>query len=49
MLVDQLDFDPLTIEANLAHAVKDSNVRSYNRTLSEKTVRAGAAVGELPC
>jgi integrase len=32
MLVDQLDFDPLAIEANLAHAVKDSNGRSYNRT-----------------
>lgn len=32
MLVDQLDLDPLAIEANLAHAVKDSNGRSYNRT-----------------
>jgi integrase len=32
MLVDQLDLDPLTIEANLAHAVKDANGRSYNRT-----------------
>lgn len=32
MLVDQLDFDPLMIEANLAHAVKDANGRSYNRT-----------------
>ncbi len=31
MLVDQLDLDPLAIEANLAHAVKDSNGRSYNR------------------
>jgi len=32
MLVDQLDIDPLAIEANLAHAVKDANGRSYNRT-----------------
>lgn len=32
MLVDELNFDPLAIEANLAHAVKDSNGRSYNRT-----------------
>lgn len=32
MMVDQLDLDPLAIEANLAHAVKDSNGRSYNRT-----------------
>lgn len=32
MLVDELDLDPLAIEANLAHAVKDSNGRSYNRT-----------------
>ena len=30
--MDQLDLDPLAIEANLAHAVKDSNGRSYNRT-----------------
>ena len=32
MIVDQLNLDPLAIEANLAHAVKDSNGRSYNRT-----------------
>ncbi len=32
MLVDELDLDPLAIEANLAHAVKDPNGRSYNRT-----------------
>ena len=32
MLVDQLNLDPLAIEANLAHAVKDANKRSYNRT-----------------
>jgi integrase len=32
MLVDELNLDPLVIEANLAHAVKDSNGRSYNRT-----------------
>lgn len=32
MMVDQLNMDPLAIEANLAHAVKDANGRSYNRT-----------------
>ena len=32
MLVDHLNLDPLMIEANLAHAVKDPNGRSYNRT-----------------
>lgn len=32
MMVDELNLDPLAIEANLAHAVKDSNGRSYNRT-----------------
>lgn len=32
MLVDQLNLDHLAIEANLAHAVKDANGRSYNRT-----------------
>jgi len=32
MLVDELNLNPLAIEANLAHAVKDSNGRSYNRT-----------------
>lgn len=32
MMVDELDLDPLAIEANLAHAVKDANGRSYNRT-----------------
>ena len=32
MLVDELDLDPLAIEANLAHSVKDANGRSYNRT-----------------
>ena len=32
MLVDQLNLDPLAIEANLAHAVKDANGRAYNRT-----------------
>ena len=26
------NFDPLAIEANLAHAVKDANGRSYNGT-----------------
>ena len=32
MLVDQLNLNPLAIEANLAHAVKDANGRSHNRT-----------------
>lgn len=31
-MVDQLNLDPLAIEANLAHAVKDANGRSYNLT-----------------
>jgi integrase len=32
MLIDQLGLDEKMIEANLAHAVKDANGRSYNRT-----------------
>lgn len=32
MMVDDLGLNPLAIEANLAHAVKDPNGRSYNRT-----------------
>ena len=32
MLVDELNLDPLAIEANLAHAVRASNGRSYHRT-----------------
>ena len=32
MLAEVLDFDPLIIEAQLAHAVKDANGRAYNRT-----------------
>lgn len=32
MMVDELNLDPLAIEANLAHAVRDANGRSYNRT-----------------
>ncbi len=32
MLVDELGIDWQVIEANLAHAVKDANGRSYNRT-----------------
>ena len=32
MLVDELNLDYNIIEANLAHAVKDANGRSYNRT-----------------
>lgn len=49
MLVDQLDLDPLAIEANLAHAVRDANGRSYYRTkYLAKAVRADSAVGRLP-
>lgn len=32
MLAEQLDVDPLVMEAHMAHAVKDTNGRSYNRT-----------------
>lgn len=32
ILAEQLEFDPLVIEAQLAHAVKDANGRAYNRT-----------------
>ena len=32
MLAERLDIDPLVIEAQLAHAVKDANGRAYNRT-----------------
>lgn len=32
MLAEIHDVDPLVIEAQLAHAVKDANGRSYNRT-----------------
>ncbi len=32
LLAEVLDFDPLVIEAQLAHAVKDVNGRAYNRT-----------------
>jgi hypothetical protein len=32
MMLDELDLDDAAIEANLAHAVKDANGRSYNRT-----------------
>ena len=32
MMVDELDLDPLAIEANLAHVPTDANGRSYNRT-----------------
>ncbi|MDO9114531.1 MAG: integrase arm-type DNA-binding domain-containing protein [Polaromonas sp.] len=32
MLAERLDIDPLIIEAQLAHAVKDANGRAYNRT-----------------
>lgn len=32
MLAEQLEFDPLLIEAQLTHAVRDANGRAYNRT-----------------
>jgi integrase len=32
MLAERLDCDPLVIEAQLAHAVKDANGRAYNCT-----------------
>lgn len=32
LLAERLEFDPHVIEAQLAHAVKDSNGRAYNRT-----------------
>jgi integrase len=32
MLAEVLEFDPVVIEAQLAHAVKDANGRAYNRT-----------------
>ncbi len=32
LLAEQLEFDPLLIEAQLAHSVKDANGRAYNRT-----------------
>jgi len=40
ILAEVLEFDPLVIEAQLAHAVKDANGTSYNRTqyLKQRTV-----------
>ena len=40
MLAERLDCDPLVIEAQLAHSVKDANGRAYNRTtyLKQRTV-----------
>ena len=32
LLAEELEVDPLVIEAQLAHAVKDANGRAYNRT-----------------
>jgi integrase len=32
LLAEVLDFDPLVIEAQLAHSVRDANGRAYNRT-----------------
>lgn len=39
MLAERLEFDPLVIEAQLAHGVKDANGRAYNRTtyLAQRT------------
>lgn len=39
MLAERLECDPLVIEAQLAHSVKDTNGRSYNRTtyLAQRT------------
>ena len=39
MLAERLEFDPLVIEAQLAHGVRDANGRAYNRTtyLSQRT------------
>lgn len=40
LLAEMLEIDPLVIEAQLAHAVKDANGRAYNRTqyLKQRTV-----------
>jgi integrase len=40
LLAETLEIDPLVIEAQLAHAVKDANGRAYNRTqyLKQRTV-----------
>lgn len=40
MLAERLELDPLVIEAQLAHSVKDANGRAYNRTqyLKQRTV-----------
>lgn len=40
ILAEVLEFDPLVIEAQLAHAVKDANGTSYNRTqyLKQRTI-----------
>lgn len=32
ILAERLEFDPLLIEAQLAHSVRDANGRAYNRT-----------------
>ena len=40
LLAEELNIDPLVIEAQLAHAVKDANGRAYNRTqyLKQRTM-----------
>jgi integrase len=36
LLAEVLEFEPLIIEAQLAHAVRDANGRAYNRTTYQK-------------
>jgi len=40
LLAEELNIDPLVVEAQLAHAVKDANGRAYNRTqyLKQRTM-----------
>lgn len=40
MLAEQLEIDPLVIEAQLAHSVRDANGRAYNRTTYLKQRKA---------
>jgi len=47
LLAEVLDFDPVVIEAQLAHDVKDANGRAYNRTTYIKQ-RAGILSSTLP-
>jgi integrase len=47
LLAEELNIDPLVIEAQLAHAVKDANGRAYNRTQYLKHRGHDAAMGRL--